>query len=120
MIPSMTLEGLRDILLKYPQAQEDYPFGDDVMVIKLHGKMFALVSVESDPLRVTLKCDPDDAQILRSLFPAVTPGYYMNKEHWNTIELNGSVPERDLLRMIEDSYQLVKSKLPAKIRKTLD
>ena len=115
----MHLKKLKKLLLDFPNAREDYPFGAEVLVMKLHTKMYALVAEEDDPLRLTLKCDPDDAQVLRSMFPAITPGYHMNKEHWNTILLDGSVPETDLKRMIEESYLLVKKSLPKKYRQGL-
>ena len=88
-------------------AFKDFPFGPVAAVFKVAGKMFALVAWQDKPLRVTLKCDPDDAQALRSMFDAVEPAYHMNKEHWNTITLDGTVPKGVLLQMIDDSYALV-------------
>ncbi len=81
--------------------------------------MFALTSWEENPLQLTLKCDPDDAQILRSMYTAVKPGYHMNKEHWNTITLDDSIPDEILERLIRESYQLVLGKLPGKVRDKL-
>ena len=92
-------------------AVEDYPFGPEAAVYKVMGKMFALAAWEEKPLRVTLKCDPDEAQALRSLFEAVKPGYYMNKEHWNTVTLDGSMEVAIIKEMIVTSYNLVVKKL---------
>ncbi|NOZ07368.1 MAG: MmcQ/YjbR family DNA-binding protein [FCB group bacterium] len=103
----MTLEKLKRKLLTKKRAVETYPFDEVTMVIKVMNKMFALVAVDKTPLRINLKCDPDDAQVLRNMYPSIIPGYYMNKEHWNTIILDGSVPEEVLDKLIEDSYRLV-------------
>ena len=93
-------------------AVEDYPFGDEVAVFKVGGKMFALVMLEGEPGRVNLKCDPDLAIELRARFPAVIPGYHTNKRHWNTVELDGSIDDDELREMIDHSYDLVLRKLP--------
>ncbi len=74
--------------------------------------MFALVGINNEPLRINLKCDPDKAEILRDLYPAIVPGYHMNKRHWNTVVLDGSLPDADILAMIDDSYDLVVQGLP--------
>jgi predicted DNA-binding protein (MmcQ/YjbR family) len=96
----------------FPEAVEDYPFGDDVAVFKIGGRMFALVTLHDDPGRMTLKSDPELALELRARFPAVSPGYHTNKRHWNTVELDGSIENDDLREMIDHSYELVVSKLP--------
>ena len=93
-------------------AIEDYPFGDEVAVYKVGGRMFALVPLDGDPGSVNLKCDPDLALELRARYPAVRPGYHQDKRHWNTIELDGSVPQAEVREMIEHSYELVVSRLP--------
>jgi predicted DNA-binding protein (MmcQ/YjbR family) len=103
----MNLETLRTLLLSNAGATEDLPFGPDTLALKVGGKMFALVGLNSQPLRVSLKCDPIDAQYLRDTYPAVQPGYHLNKRHWNTVTLDGSVPEDEFLMMVERSYQLV-------------
>ncbi len=103
----MKLEELRDLLLKKRGAVEDFPFGPDVMVFKVAGKMFALLTWGEEPMRINLKCDPDLAVHLRAAFPAVLPGYHMNKKHWNTVVLDGSLPEEEFSSMVEDSYNLV-------------
>jgi predicted DNA-binding protein (MmcQ/YjbR family) len=106
--------------LAKPGSAEDYPFGDEVAVFKVGGKMFALVSLAESPASVSLKCDPGLAAGLRQKYPAVTPGYHLNKRHWNTITLDGSVPEEELLDLIGHSYQLVVAGLPRAERATLD
>ena len=104
----MKLETLRTMLLEMPGAIEDMPFGPAALVYKiLELKMFALVSWNEDPLRINLKCDPTYALFLREQFAAIRPGYHMNKQHWNTVILDGSVSEDVLASMIEDSYKLV-------------
>ena len=102
----MKLETLRTCLLEKKGATEGCPFGPEALVFKVMGKMFALVAWEETPLRITLKCDPDDALALRDQYKAVQPGYYTNKRHWNTITLDGSIPEEKILKMIDDSYKL--------------
>ena len=88
-------------------ARRDMPFGTDVLVFKVLNKMFALVAWQDDPLTVALKVDPVDAIILRRQYPAVKPGYHLNKKYWNTVTLDGSIPDEELRRMIDDSYRLV-------------
>lgn len=101
------LARVRGVLLAKVGAVEERPFGPDALVYKVMGKMFALVADGLNPLHLTLKCDPDEAQFLRDIYPAVRPGYHMNKQHWNTITLDGSVPEPELRQMIAQSYALV-------------
>ena len=103
----MNLEFLRKFLLKKKGTTEETPFGPEALVYKVMGKMYALIAWEENPLHITLKCDPDFALALRAKYPAVTAGYHMNKRHWNTIMLDGSVPEDEILEMIDDSYSLV-------------
>ncbi len=113
------LEVLREYLLEPPASSEERPFGPDVLVYKVAGRMFALLAWRDDPLRITLKCDPAQAQHLRRSFEAVRPGYYMNKEHWNTVLLDGSI-DRELLRSwIDESYALVVSGLKKPLRESL-
>ncbi|TMR90422.1 MmcQ/YjbR family DNA-binding protein [Nonomuraea basaltis] len=94
-----------------PGSVEDYPFGDEVAVFKVAGRMFALVSLGPPPGGVSLKCDPDLATDLRARHAAITPGYHLNKRHWNTVELDGSVPDEELLELIDHSYELVVARL---------
>lgn len=109
----------RDFLLQRPEAYEDFPFGPDVAVMKVLEKMFATLGTEDGVARINLKCDPNEAQILRDIFAAVEPGYHMNKRHWNTVILDGSIPRGEIERMIENSYALVVAGLPATRRKAL-
>ena len=115
----MELSMLKKHLLNKLGAAEDTPFGPDTLVVKVGGKMFALISLDEDPLRINLKCDPDDAQILRSLFPAIIPGYHMNKEHWNTLILDGSIPNTEIERLIDHSYDLVFRSLSKKMKNSV-
>ncbi|MBW2187704.1 MAG: MmcQ/YjbR family DNA-binding protein [Deltaproteobacteria bacterium] len=108
----MNFETLRTYLVAKPAAVETFPFDDVTLVIKVGNKMFALVGINNEPLRINLKCDPDKAEILRDLYPAIVPGYHMNKRHWNTVVLDGSLPDADILAMIDDSYDLVVQGLP--------
>ena len=103
----MDFETLRKYLLDKPGASEDFPFGPSAMVFKVRSKMFALVAVEETPLRINLKCDPELARHLRAAYDAVQPGYHMNKKHWNTITIDGSIPDEEIITMIDDSYDLV-------------
>ncbi len=112
----MDVDAARRYLLGKPEAIEDYPFGPDVAVMKVRGKMFATLSQSDGEGRMNLKCDPDQALALRDIFPAVIPGYHMNKKHWNTVRLDGSIPEGELTRMIDHSYALVVRSLPKAIR----
>ena len=84
-----------------------YPFDQTTLVFKLVNKMFALIGEEGNPLRINLKCDPDEAQILRGMHKSIIPGYHMNKEHWNTVILDGSLPDELIFKMIDNSYDLV-------------
>ena len=108
----MNFETLETYLLSKPAAVETFPFDDVTLVIKVCNKMFALVGINNDPLRINLKCDPDKAELLRELHPAIVPGYHMNKRHWNTVVLDGSLPDADIYAMIDDSYDLVVQGLP--------
>jgi predicted DNA-binding protein (MmcQ/YjbR family) len=90
-----------------PGAAEDYPFGDETAVFKVAGKIFALVTLGPPPGDISLKCDPDVAAGLRGRHPAITAGYHLSKRHWNTIQLDGSVPDEELLDLIGHSYELV-------------
>jgi len=94
-----------------PGAAEDYPFGDEAAVFKVAGRMFALVALGGAPGSVSLKCDPDLAVGLRSRYAGITPGYHLNKRHWNTVALDGSVPFEEVLELIDHSYDLVVARL---------
>ncbi len=116
----MKLEELRKYFLGKKGAVEDTPFGPDTLVIKVTGKMFVLLGWDETPLRITLKCDPDLALAIRAQYSAVQPGYYMNKKHWNTITLDGSIADEKIMAMIDDSYNLVVSGLSRANRQALD
>ncbi|GAA3921493.1 MmcQ/YjbR family DNA-binding protein [Streptomyces gulbargensis] len=115
----MTPERLRAFCLEFNGASEEFPFGPDVSVFKVAGKLFALSWLDNRPLRVNLKCDPDEAVRLRAEHPAIAPGYHMNKRHWNTVTV-GELPERMVRELIEDSYDLVVAGLPKAVRLRLD
>jgi predicted DNA-binding protein (MmcQ/YjbR family) len=108
----MDLAQFREYCLRKPRATEGTPFGPDVLVFKVGGKMFALAVLDEMPTTVNLKCDPDWALDLRDRYEQVRPGYHMNKKHWNTIEIEGSVPNAELRKMIDHSYDLVVESLP--------
>jgi len=109
-------------LLSRPDSVEDYPFGPEVLVPKIKGKMFATLSTSknSEFAQMNLKCEPNQAFELRDLFESVIPGYHMNKKHWNTVILDGSIPEGEIERMIDHSYGLVVKKLKKVEREALE
>jgi predicted DNA-binding protein (MmcQ/YjbR family) len=94
-------------LLSMPNARLDYPFGEEVAVYKVGDKMFALVAEKSDPVRISLKCDPRLAETLREKYESVMPGYHLNKKHWNTIVLTGQLSWEEIQDLIRHSYNLV-------------
>ena len=108
----MTFSELRSYLLGKPGAVETFPFDAVTLVAKVGNKMFALVGTDDDPLRLNLKCDPVKAEILREYYPAVLPGYHMNKRHWNTVVLDSSIDDKEIWAMIDDSYALIVKGLP--------
>jgi predicted DNA-binding protein (MmcQ/YjbR family) len=112
-------QALRRLCLRLAGAEETFPFGPENSVFKVGGKIFALSRLDSDPLRVSVKCEPPLAEELRAAHPAIIPGYHLNKRHWNTIVIDGSLPERMIADMIEDSYDLVVSQLPRARRRAL-
>ncbi len=103
----MNFDAARAHLLQQPEAVEDFPFGPDVYVYKVRDKMYATLVEDDGVARMNLKCDPDEALFLRDTFAAVVPGYHMNKTHWNTVMLDGSIPRGEIERMIDRSYALV-------------
>ncbi|HEY0516993.1 MAG TPA: MmcQ/YjbR family DNA-binding protein [Solirubrobacteraceae bacterium] len=104
---------LRDHCLSFTGSEQTFPFGPETSVFKVGGKMFALSQLSAESLRVSLKCEPALAEALRAAHAAVIAGYHLNKRHWNTVILDGSLPDETVRDMIEDSYDLVVSKLPA-------
>jgi predicted DNA-binding protein (MmcQ/YjbR family) len=105
----MNFETLREYCLSKPDVEEALPFGPDTLVFKVNSKVFLLVSLDEDPLRFNVKCDPERASELREQHAAVLPGYHMNKKHWNTIIVDGSVSNKLLKEWIDHSYELVSS-----------
>ena len=119
----MDYQNCQAYLLAKPFVVKDFPFGEGVEVYKVKGKMFATLAIgkmgKGDKGQVSdwwmnLKCDPNEALILRDIFTAVIPGYHMNKQHWNTVILDGSIPKGEVERMIDNSFSLVVSKMPKK------
>lgn len=108
----MDLAEFREYCLSKPDTNEGTPFGPDVLVFKVRSKMFALAALDEVPTTVNLKCDPDLALDLRDRYEQVTPGYHMNKKHWNTVEIESGIPDAELRKMIDHSYDLVVKSLP--------
>ena len=105
----MDIESLRNYCISKKHTTESFPFGDDTLVFKTNGKIFALVNLDGE-LSINLKCEPAFALELRERYSSVTPGYHMNKIHWNTINLDGSVPDREIFSWIDHSYERVSKK----------
>jgi predicted DNA-binding protein (MmcQ/YjbR family) len=101
---------LRRACLRHHGAEQTFPFGEVTSVFKVHGKVFALSPLRSTPLTVSLKCEPELAAQLRNTYEAIEPGYHLNKRHWITITLDGSLPDDMVRDLIEDSYDLVATK----------
>jgi predicted DNA-binding protein (MmcQ/YjbR family) len=105
----MDIESLREYCIAKEDVTESFPFGEDTLVFKRKGKIFALVNLDSD-LSINLKCDPALALELRERYSAVNPGYHMNKKHWNTIDLDGTIPDKEVFSWIDHSYNLIAGK----------
>ena len=112
-------QAVLEVCSAQPGAREDYPFGDEVAVFKVADKMFALVPLDASPASVSVKCDPALAEELRARHPAVRPGYHLNKRHWNTVTLDGSLGDDEVAEMVEHSYRLVVAGLPRRVREAL-
>lgn len=112
----MDIEQIRDYCLSKQKVTEDSPFGPETLVFKVGGKLFLLLSLDSEQLRFNVKCDPDKAIVLREEFFCVLPGYHMNKKYWNTIIVDGSVSSIKLKEWIDHSYDQVVQGLPKKLR----
>ncbi|PYJ50622.1 MAG: MmcQ-like protein [Verrucomicrobia bacterium] len=108
----MDLEEFREYCLAKGGVTEGTPFGETVLVFKVAGKIFALAALDEIPATVNLKCDPDVALELRDRYEQIQPGYHMNKKHWNTVEISSGVPEAELRKMIDHSYDLIVKSLP--------
>ncbi len=106
----MNIEELRNYVLTLEDVEEGFPFGEDTLVFKTNNKIFLLVSLSSIPLQFNVKCNPDYVIELRDKFPAIIPGYHMNKKHWNTIIIDGTLTKKQLKEFINDSYLLIAKK----------
>lgn len=115
----MDIETLREYCLSKKAVTEDFPFGETTLVFRVKEKIFLLVALDADPLQFNAKCDPDKAAELREMYDAVKPGYHMNKKHWNTIIIDGSISSKLIKEMIDDSYNLIVQSLPKKIKDSL-
>ena len=115
----MDLAQFREDCLSKPGATESTPFGSDVLVFKVSGRIFALAALDQVPATANLKCDPDLALELRDRYEQVRPGYHMNKKHWNTVEIDSGMPDAELHKMIDHSYELVVRSLPKTRREKL-
>jgi predicted DNA-binding protein (MmcQ/YjbR family) len=116
----VTSRALRKLCLSFAGAVEEFPFGPETSVFKVGGKMFALTALDRQPLQVSLKCEPELAAHLRLAHAAINPGYHLNKRHWNTVTLDGSLPDRMVRDLVEDSYDAVVAGLPRAKRAALE
>jgi predicted DNA-binding protein (MmcQ/YjbR family) len=115
----MNVETLREYCLSKKAVTEDFPFGEDTLVFRVKNKILLLVSLSSNPLQFNAKCEPEKAIELREQYDAIQPGYHMNKKHWNTIVIDGSLSSALIKEMIDDSYNLIVQSLPKKTREEL-
>ena len=115
----MTARALRKLCLSFPGAVETFPFGPEHSVFKVEGKLFAISALARSPLQVSLKCEPELALALRASYPCVAPGWHLNKRHWNTVTLDGSLPDELVRDMVEDSYDLIVARMPRVVRARL-
>ncbi len=106
----MNIEEIREHCIKKPGTEESFPFGPETLVFKVDGKIYLLLSLDAKPASFNVKCDPEKAEALRETYSCVIPGYHMNKKHWNTVIVDGTVPGRLLKEWIDDSYDLVRKK----------
>jgi len=114
----MNIEQFQEYCISLPGVTEEFPFGEETLVYKVKGKIFALTNIDNFR-SVNLKCDPENAVELRERYDGVKPGYHMNKKHWNTVEVHSNIPNKLLLQWIRDSYDLVVKSLPKKDRESL-
>jgi len=115
----MDAETLREYCLSKKFVTEGFPFGEDTLVFKVAGKIFLLVSLNANPLQFNAKCDPEKAIEWREEYNSIQPGYHMNKKHWNTVTIDGSVSTALLKKLIDDSYNLIVQSLAKKIKDSL-
>ncbi|SFW51006.1 MmcQ/YjbR family DNA-binding protein [Chitinophaga sancti] len=114
----MNIEQFRDFCLALPGVTEEFPFGEETLVYKVMGKMFTLTSLDSFE-SINLKCDPEIAVELRERYDGVSPGYHMNKKHWNTVDVHAGISDKLIYQWIRDSYDLVADSLPKKTKELL-
>ena len=114
----MNIETLREYCLSKPGVEETLPFGPDTLVFKVKNKIFLLAGLDESPLSFNVKCDPAKAIELREEYPCVLPGYHMNKKHWNTVIVDGSVPSKIVKEWIDHSYSLVATPSAGKLKKS--
>ncbi len=115
----MNIEDLRVYCLNKPGVTEGFPFGETTLVFKVMDKMFALMALDANPFYVNLKCLPDKAIELREQHPAIKPGYHMNKQHWNSVYVDGSLSNDLIRQLVDDSYTLIVEKLPKSLKDKL-
>lgn len=115
----MNIEAFRDYCLSKKGVEETFPFGEETLVFKVMGKMFALTGLDNDLFTANLKCDPDRAVELRERYSQIYPGYHMNKKHWNTVEFENGLEDGLLRDLIDHSYDLVVAKMPKKLKEEL-
>jgi hypothetical protein len=115
----MDLASVCELCLSFPLVEDALPFGPETLVFKVAGKVFALTAPEEYPPRMNLKCDPDRAVTLREEYDGIIPGWHMNKKHWNTVRLDGSVPSAVVRELVRHSYDLVVAGIPASKRRAL-
>jgi predicted DNA-binding protein (MmcQ/YjbR family) len=116
---TVDLGEIKTYCLAKPGTTAEHPFGPDALVIKVAGKMFAIVLEKADPLTISLKCEPEIAILLRETHDAVAPGYHLNKKHWNTVTLDGTVSDALVREWTDDSYDLVFESLPRRVREEI-
>jgi predicted DNA-binding protein (MmcQ/YjbR family) len=114
----MNIEAYREYCLRKPHTTEDFPFDENVLVFRIGGKIYSLCDVNSFE-SANLKCDPERAVELRERYEGIVPGYHMNKVHWNTVSMNGSVPDSIIRELVDQSYDLIKASLSKKVREQL-
>ena len=116
----MNLDDIHSYCLrKKGKITREFPFDEEVLAFKVFGKIFVLLNVNEFPLSLNLKCDPERALELRERYPSVQPGYHMHKKFWNTVTVDGTIPESEVYAMIDHSYDEVVKKLPKKIHRTI-
>ncbi len=116
----MDLSVLYEYCTAKKQVTEGFPFGEGVLVLRVAGKMFALISLDDNPLRINLKCDPERAVELRDQYEVILPGYHMNKKHWNTVVLDGTLSDVFVFELVDHSYDSMVATLPKTVRKEFE